>query len=289
MTTFIAFSALGSVVVFSLSFLFCAVVVFFRPGRNQREAIEGFTGSQILSETQRISARLGNCIAKIVGRKWWDFNTTLRLIAFYWILLPTLAMMFMIGEEHDVLNSIWVSIGMNLWIWANIVTDYVSLNVTRDCLNEYRLAHQPTRAFIGRLVVIDLFVAAAMIATVILGANAGLLICRDQDTGQIVANAWETIFSTETVFRPYSVLIDGKATTQWSGMIWISATSYIPTLLWAVGMTTIVGLMTLMNALRRVVSLSAERAWVIACSALLLASVAGIIQGLSVYHSVVNR
>lgn len=285
-TSLIASLALCGVVFFSLSSLFCAVVVFYRPFR-LAGPIGRFSRSQILSQAQGISKRLSSCIAKIVGHSWRDFDVVLRLVAFYWILSPSLAMLFMIGEDARVRTSYWIPLGVHLWIWGNIATDYVSFNVTRNCLKELEMAHQPSYWFIGKLIALDFAVAVVMFVSVTIAGNAGFLICRDQDAGQIVAHAWETIFSVETTVREYSIKSKDKAIAPFPMMIVVAATSYIPTLLWVVGMTAIVGLMTLMNVLRQVGSLSAKRAWIIACFGGLLMSVASAFGCLGLYHNAV--
>lgn len=289
MVTFIAFLASGGVAFCILYGLFCAVVVFFPPSSDSGEAIIRFAKSDIRQHTQRISGTLETFFAKIVGARWGDFNTSLRLVAIYWLVLPSFVVTFMLDSKDVVQNSLWLPVALHVWVWANIVTDYVSFNVTRECLRAYREAPDPTPWLFVKLVLKDASIALAMVFLAIIGTNVAFVILKYQDVASMFAHAWETIFNARTIFHQFGIVSGGTTSAQFPAQFWIAVTSNIPTILCVVGMTAITGLMVLVNVLHWAIGFSAQRAWRTACFVGLLGSVTGTVTCAYFYHQVTQE
>ena len=276
----------GALLILLIIATFCAIVLFLALRRDLASKLNTSEGSPFLAGTHSVARGLHRYYSWFVGDTWWDWRTTTRLIALYWWLGATGATGFLLHGTEIVQHSGWRPIALNIWLWANIVTDYVSYNVTRECLSRYRAMRTTMIRTVGRLVLIDFTVALLMLVLVILATNTAYVCYKYEDLGMILEHAPATIFSLETTFDSYNLVSEGMTLlTLPAGAFWVAATTYFPTLLWVIGILLILVLTFLTRFLKSITHLSDKLVWVIACFAGFIASVVGIVASVALIHT----
>jgi hypothetical protein len=234
--------------------------------------------------TGKLATQLARFLALFVGPKWGDFNTSMRIVAGYWIfgisLYYALPSADTVGQRAFDYNSLWILAAFHTLIWSNIVTDYVSFNVTREILTTYSTACQskpgPSAGFTVKLLLCDWAVGALMLIFAIIGSNIAFLFYAKPDVDKILANFYNTVFNLETIFQPFTgtegSLFDK---VEVPALFILAATSYAPTVLAVVGMMVTSLLLFVTHLLlyigrqhvrlRRLLSYTDKTAWLRAC------------------------
>ena len=180
----------------------------------------------------------------LARKKFWSLSTFLvaplkdirsvYLALAYWFIVPIISVaMIPVEAGWTVKNSMWSVVALFLSIWPNVIGDWISLRVTKHCIEKYEIISEPTALDISRFIIVDLAVAISALVLVILSTNTGYLVLIYQNIDDIVNHFVDIVLSFDTIFRPFALRMGGEQVGEGSGMMfWVAITTFVPTIVW---------------------------------------------------------
>ena len=179
-------------------------------------------------------------IEKILGDGSWKPQGFFVIALFYWIFLPTIAIMYQPEGEFSARTTSGLVVALQIWLWPNIIGDYIGLRVTLRIIS--RLSrHVQERFEAGRPVSLlllwmgilkDAGIAVLTAAAVVFTTNVAFLFQVHQELLAVIGNLGD-IMTWDNTFHPYSSRVGGELQSESiPGKFLVAVSSFVPTFIW---------------------------------------------------------
>ncbi|MFT5701108.1 MAG: hypothetical protein ACI8ZB_003997 [Desulforhopalus sp.] len=215
----------------------------------------------------------------IIGETW--TKRLVRIICFNWIYLTSLCVVFPAYNGWAVKDSFLMFITIQLWVWSNVLADFVSLSYTRNIILKYSTAKHLSTDIVLNFTK-DISVAIVCFFFTVVAGNICFILQTQQDIS-ILKTQYENIFSFNSLFIKYPIIVNGTEIFEFNGIALSLLTSYFPSIISILSV-----LFLLFVILNKVTEQSVKRTFTVSVCGAFIASLSLFIAAATIYHKVLS-
>ncbi len=217
-----------------------SVVCSFFPDKFKNNT-EGVYSLPFYYKINGILKRVRTFYVFFVGKNWKDYSFWPRLALLYFFLLPNFSMMRIAVAVNETgwmfHDSNFMILGMNFWVFSNIIGDYISYNVSRALLDKYLNKDNPGFFFAFKIVFIDLTIATILMMFVVFFTNVAHTVALFQNYSEFIKEIQNSPFSLNGLKASFGIFVGNEPVIVFPGFIIITFSTFFPTLFWLISLT----------------------------------------------------